>query len=75
MLKVLPHQPVPDWLKNYRPGDRIPFNLLVQDSVYYPACGFDGDVAIYAWDLATPLFMLIIFVCGTASVKKLYTKD
>lgn len=45
MLKVLPHQPVPDWLKNYRPGDRIPFNLLVQDSVYYPACGFDGDVA------------------------------
>jgi len=45
MLKVLPRQPVPDWLKKYKPGDNIPFHLLIEDSVYYPACGFDGDVA------------------------------
>jgi hypothetical protein len=45
MLKILPHQAVPSWLNNYMPGENIPFKELFNNSVYYPACGFDGDVA------------------------------
>ncbi len=45
MLKVLPRETVPIWLKTYIPGQPILFNELIQNSVYYPACGFDGDVA------------------------------
>jgi hypothetical protein len=44
MLKILPHQAVPKWLEEYSPGDSIPFKELLADSVYYPACGFDGDI-------------------------------
>lgn len=44
MLKILPHQAVPSWLISYKPGDTIPFYELFKNSVYYPACGFDGDV-------------------------------
>ena len=45
MLKILPREPVPQWLISYAPGDPIPFSELVKNSIYYPACGFDGDVA------------------------------
>lgn len=44
MIKVLQHHPIPDWLNNYRAGDPINFSDVFRDSIYYPACGFDGDV-------------------------------
>jgi len=44
MLKILPREPVPQWLISYKPSDLIPFSEIVKNSVYYPACGFDGDV-------------------------------
>jgi hypothetical protein len=45
MLKILPREPIPEWLVSYKPGDKIPFSSLINNSVYYPACGFDGDIA------------------------------
>jgi len=44
MLKVLPREPIPDWLIRYSPGDPIDFQAVFNESVYYPACYFDFDV-------------------------------
>lgn len=44
MIKVLSHEPIPSWLNSYRVGKSINFSDVFKDSIYYPACGFDGDV-------------------------------
>lgn len=44
MIKVLQRHPIPSWLNSYRVGDPINLSDVFQDSIYYPACGFDGDV-------------------------------
>ena len=44
MIKVLNRQPIPDWLNLYSASEPINFGNVFKDSIYYPACGFDGDV-------------------------------
>lgn len=44
MLKVLPRERPPQWLIDYRSGDPICLRDVFSESVYYPACGLDGDV-------------------------------
>lgn len=51
MLAQLPIIPVPLWLANLSPAsileDPFPLQSLLQDSLYYPSSGFDGDPVMY----------------------------
>lgn len=51
MLTQLPEIPVPEWLMSLLPSkivnDPFPLDLVLQNSLYYPACGFDGDPVKY----------------------------
>lgn len=47
MISSLPKRPVPAWLENFRPGDELPIRDLLDDSLYYPSSGRDGDPVKY----------------------------
>ena len=46
MIPEIPQQPVPPWLANAE-IQRLPLHHLLKNSVYYPACGLDGDPIKY----------------------------
>jgi len=47
MLKVFDRQPLPDWLSTCNITDPLPTVNLLTNSVFYPACGFDGRPVKY----------------------------
>jgi hypothetical protein len=48
MIAEIPASPEPKWLMSAaEPLGPLPLVELLQDSVYYPACGFDGDPIKY----------------------------
>lgn len=47
MLKVLDRRPLPDWLATCNIDAPLPATDLLTNSVYYPACGFDGRPVKY----------------------------
>ena len=51
MLKQIETMPMPDWLSALTAAamhdDPFPLKALLKDSLYYPACGFDGDPVKY----------------------------
>ena len=47
MLKVFDRRPVPDWLTSCSIDDPLPTVEFLTNSVYYPACGFDGRPVQY----------------------------
>ncbi len=48
MIDQLPNPPMPGWLQFASPPlGPVPLTELLEDSVYYPACGFDGRPVQY----------------------------
>jgi len=51
MISQLPEKSVPDWLANISQStiaiDPFPLTQLLEDSLYYPSSGFDGDPVKY----------------------------
>jgi hypothetical protein len=43
MNKVFPSRPEPEWLATVSEKHPLPLSALLQNSLYYPACGRDGD--------------------------------
>ena len=47
----LPQAPIPSWLVDLSPStlmkNRLPLRQLLEGSLYYPACGIDGDPVKY----------------------------
>mgnify|MGYP001473611467 CR=1 FL=1 len=50
MINQLPEISVPDWLAEISQStitiDPFPLNKVLEDSLYYPSSGFDGDPVI-----------------------------
>jgi hypothetical protein len=47
LQKVVHRRPVPDWLTTCNTDAPVPTSDLLKNSVYYPACGFDGRPVKY----------------------------
>ena len=69
MLKVLPREPIPDWLTRFSPGDPIDFQSVFNESVYYPASLFDFDVLNLCVGFSHS-FVYVDNLCGDSSVEK-----